>query len=220
MKEGTMFASVRHYRLIEGEMQELARRVDHGFAELVRAQPGFVSYEFIDCGDGEIVTISMFATEPMADASRELAEQWTESALDDMHFTRIEALHGEVLVSRAREEMLQATHSGAGKTGSVRRYRLDGGSLDELMHIVDDVFARQLESADGVEAYHVMDCGDGDLFSITLCRDAATAAQTDELARQFVRQHLGGFDLRRTGTLAGEVLVSRAIGSLLEPAHA
>ena len=49
-----MFASIRRYRLHQGEIDELARRVDDGFAEEIGAQPGFVSYEFIDCGGGEI----------------------------------------------------------------------------------------------------------------------------------------------------------------------
>ena len=36
-------------------MDELARRVDGGFVEQLGAQPGFVSYEFLDCGDGDVL---------------------------------------------------------------------------------------------------------------------------------------------------------------------
>jgi hypothetical protein len=215
-----MFASIRRYRLIEGPMQELVRRVDDGFAELLRAQPGFVSYEFVDCGDGAIVTISLFATEPMADMSSELAEQWTESALDDMRFERIEMLHGEVLVSRAREEMLKATHAQAGKVASIRRYRLSEGSVGDLMHVVDEVFAPQIEDVEGIQAYHALDCGKGELFAITLCRDRATAGESDQLARLFVAEHLGAFSMERVEAMTGDVLVTRAIERLLEPAHA
>jgi antibiotic biosynthesis monooxygenase len=56
-----MFASIRRYRLTRGSIDELTRRVDEGFAEQVSAQPGFLSYEFLDSGDGGIVTISIFA---------------------------------------------------------------------------------------------------------------------------------------------------------------
>src|SRR5205823_6342442 len=59
-REKAMFASIRRYRTREGSMDELARRVDVGFAEEICARPGFVSYEFIDCGDGEVMTISIF----------------------------------------------------------------------------------------------------------------------------------------------------------------
>jgi hypothetical protein len=95
-----MFTSIRRYRLRGAPMEELARRVEEGFAEEITAQPGFVAYEFVDCGDGEILTISTFDTAEEADASRELAQRWSEENLDDLGFTRIEALRGEVLVSR------------------------------------------------------------------------------------------------------------------------
>jgi len=91
-----MFASIRRYRFARGSMDELARRVDGGFAEQIGAQPGFVSYEFMDCGDGEIVTISIFREALQAETSRELAQRWTEENLDDFEFTRTEALHGEI----------------------------------------------------------------------------------------------------------------------------
>ena len=40
-----MFASIRRCRMHRGSVDELAKRVDEGFAEEISAQPGFVSYE-------------------------------------------------------------------------------------------------------------------------------------------------------------------------------
>ena len=68
-----MFASIRRYRLRGGSMDELARRVDTGFAEDIGSQPGFVAYEFMDCGDGELLTVSVFREAEQAEASRVLA---------------------------------------------------------------------------------------------------------------------------------------------------
>ena len=52
-----MFASIRRYRLQDPSgLDELTRRVDDDFAEAISGQPGFVSYEFVDCGDGEVTT--------------------------------------------------------------------------------------------------------------------------------------------------------------------
>jgi hypothetical protein len=65
-----MFASIRPYRLTRGSMEELTRRVDDGFAEEICTQPGFVSYEFMDRGEGEIMTISLFGEAQQAEASR------------------------------------------------------------------------------------------------------------------------------------------------------
>src|SRR5215204_4720027 len=104
-----MFASMRRYRLERGSMAELARRVDEECAEQLAGRPGFVSYEFIDCGFGEFMTMSIFLTLEQAKASRELARRWADENRD-LEFPRIEAAHGEILVGRAAEGMLEASH--------------------------------------------------------------------------------------------------------------
>ena len=201
-------------------MEELTRRVDEGFAEDIGRRPGFVAYEFMDCGDGEIVTLSVFRDADQAEASRELALRWTEENLQDLEFGRLEALRGEILVSRAARDMLEPGHAGAArKFASVRRYRLRTGSIGELMHIVDEVFADEIEAMDGFEAYHALDCG-SEIVSISLLRDQAAAEESDERALEFVDRELGDFDIERTEVIGGEVLVSRAMATLLEPAHA
>jgi hypothetical protein len=117
--------------------------------------------------------------------------------------------------------MLEPGHAGsAGMFASMRRYRLRTGSIGELMHIVDEVFADEIEAMDGFEAYHALDCGGGELVSISLLRDQAAAEESDERALGFVRRELGDFDIERTEVLGGEVIVSRAMATLLEPAHA
>jgi hypothetical protein len=216
-----MFASIRRYHLARGSMDELARRVDRSFADQISAQPGFVSYEFIDCGDGGVTTISIFREEPEAETSRDLAQRWTEENLDDFEFTRREALHGEILVSRASREMLEPVHAaGEQKFASLRRYNLRAGLVSDLMHIVDEVFADEIQRLDGFEAYHALGCGIGEILSISLLRDQSAAEESDERALEFVRERLGGFDIERTEMIAGEVLVSRAMSDLLQPAHA
>jgi heme-degrading monooxygenase HmoA len=216
-----MFVSIRRYRLRQGPAEDLARRVDDGFADEISAQPGFASYEFIDCGDGELITLSIFRDAEGAEASRELAQRWTEDSLKDFDFSRIEALHGQILVSRAAPDMLEPGHAGSGeKFGSLRRYRLRSGSVAELMHVVDDVFAEQIQQMDGFEAYHALDCGRGEIASISLFRDQATAEKSDERSLEFVRDELSDFDVERTEVIGGRVAVSRARADLLEPAHA
>jgi hypothetical protein len=216
-----MFASIRRYRLTRGSMGELARRVDRGFADEICSQPGFVSYEFIDCGDGEIMTISLFSEAEQAEASRELAQRWTKENLSDLTFTRIDSPRGEVMVSRASDEMLKPAHmSGAAKFASVRRYALRSGSVGELMHLVDEVFADVIQGMDGFEAYHALDCGHGEILSISMFRDQSSAEESDERAIEFVSESLGGFDIERTEVVGGEVVVSRALAELLKAAHA
>lgn len=216
-----MFASIRRYRMHTGSINDLAGRVDRGFAEEISGQPGFVSYEFVDCGDGEVMTISVFVDASGAFGSREFAQRWTGENLRDLEFTRIEALDGELLVSRAKDDMLEPGHVGAArKFASVRRYTIRDGSVGAVMHKVDEIFADRIEGLDGFEAYHALDCGRGEILSISLFRDQASAEASDDLALQFVGEELSGFDIERTEVIGGEVIVSRAMAELLEPAHA
>ena len=105
-----MFASMRRYRLQPGALAEFTRRVDESFADEIAAQPGFVSYQLIDCGGGDLFTLSIFLEPGQAEASRELAQRWTEDNLQDIEHTRFEAIHGESLVGRAAPEMLDPVH--------------------------------------------------------------------------------------------------------------
>jgi hypothetical protein len=216
-----MFASIRRYRLHSGAMDELALRVDGGFAEELTAQPGFVSYEFLACGDGDVMTISVFHDAAGARLSQEIAQRWTDENLTDFEFSRREALQGEILVSRAAQELLEPGHAGAAeKFASVRRYGMAGGSVAELMRNVDDIFADAMAALDGFVAYHALDCGGGEILSVSVLRDEATARETDEMALRFVTERLSTFGLQRTEAVSGRVLVSRAMAEMLEPTHA
>jgi hypothetical protein len=82
------------------------------------------------------------------------------------------------------------------------------------------VFADQISGLEGFEAYHALDCGHGEILSISLFRDQSAAEESDEQALQFVGKHLGAFDIERTEVLGGQVRVSRAQSELLVPAHA
>jgi hypothetical protein len=201
-------------------MDELTRRVDDGFANLISAEPGFVSYEFIDCGDGEIVTVSVFSEARQAESSRELAQRWSAESLQGFDFARLEVMRGEIDVSRASRDMLAPTHARDGKFASLRHYVLRGDALHDVMRLADEVLADEIQALDGFDAYHVLDCGGGKILTISLFRDQEAAEQSDDLALRFVRERLDAYDIERTQIVGGEVAVSRAMAELLEPTHA
>jgi hypothetical protein len=103
---------------------------------------------------------------------------------------------------------------------SIRRYRIALAQVAEVAHRVDETFVPRLETLDGFVDYQVIDCGNGRLYSYTICRDRDSCEESAALATQFVGEELADIEIERLGVEMGEVLVSRARGEVLEPAHA
>jgi hypothetical protein len=103
---------------------------------------------------------------------------------------------------------------------SLRLYRADPAKFDEITHLVDTDFADALSEEPGFIDYQVVACEDGRLFSLTMWQDEQGASRSAQLAADFVRDKLAGFEITRTDTLTGEVRVSRARSEVLETVHA
>jgi quinol monooxygenase YgiN len=102
---------------------------------------------------------------------------------------------------------------------SIRTYRVKIGSIDEVMHRVDRDLADALAQEEGFIAYHVARTGEHTIASITHFREREQAEASNELAAQWVAESLRDFDVERMGVVGGEVMVSRAMADVLEPAH-
>jgi hypothetical protein len=205
-----MFVSIRCYFVHKAPAKELAELVDRDFADRISAQPGFDSYEFLDGGEGEAMTISAFQEAVQAEDSRALARRWVDEALSDFELTTTDTVRGQIKLTHATAARPPSAHPGA-PTGfaAVRRYRLGYGSVEELVKRAEE-FAWQLETLPEFYSYQVMDCGDGEIIAVSRFRERTSAEQSDELAARFVRNDLQGFDLKRNEWLGGGViLVSR-----------
>jgi hypothetical protein len=145
-----MFASVRCYYVHRGTPREVAARVASDFADRLSERPGFVAYDFLDDGDGEAMSISVFREPSQAYDSRELARRWTQEHLPDMELTITDSMHGQVVESR--------TQGGRPRWASVHGHR--GTSAASL--------ADALMALDGVVACRVIDVGGGELLTIGL----------------------------------------------------
>jgi uncharacterized protein YbjT (DUF2867 family) len=102
---------------------------------------------------------------------------------------------------------------------SVRRYSMGAGSIDSLMHRVDEEFAPALSQEPGFVCYFALDTGDATVETISIFHDKASADRSNELAADYVRENLGEFEFMRTAVTAGEVLVSRTTPEALDDAH-
>jgi len=103
---------------------------------------------------------------------------------------------------------------------SIRTYRVGEGSIDALMHLVDRDMAEAFAQEPGFISYQAAQTGARTVATITCFREAEQAEASNELAAQWVAEELGDFHMERLGVFGGEVMVSRAIAEMLEPAHA
>ena len=102
---------------------------------------------------------------------------------------------------------------------NMRQYRISRERIDETMHLADTELADRLADEPGFVAYELMASEDGNVCSMTICQDREGAERSQEIAADFVREHLSGIEIERTGSMIGEVMVSRAREQVLVPAH-
>jgi hypothetical protein len=88
---------------------------------------------------------------------------------------------------------------------SVRRYRTrDVSALEKK---VEDEFIDQVKEVEGFVGYYVIDGGDGDVASVTVCENADALQEITKLAGDWVRESLGDLVEGEPDVVAGEVRV-------------
>ena len=88
---------------------------------------------------------------------------------------------------------------------SVRRYRTS--DIEALERKVEDEFIEQVKEVDGFVGYYVIDGGDGDVASVTVCKTADALQQITKLAGDWVRESVGDLVEGQPDVIAGEVRV-------------
>jgi hypothetical protein len=102
---------------------------------------------------------------------------------------------------------------------SFRRYRMGAGSMDDAMHLADTELADRLAEEPGFIDYHVVAMSDDTIMSVTIFEDEQQCLASNDMAAEFVREHLAPFRIERLEMFGGEVMVSRAADRVLEPTH-
>ena len=104
-----MYAMIRRYRMAAGSIDDLMHKVDTQYADRLQEQLSILNYQAIYTGDGMIVTVTVFEDEERCRRSAAAAARVREG-LAEFRVEQIDALAGEVLVSRASEKVLRAVH--------------------------------------------------------------------------------------------------------------
>jgi heme-degrading monooxygenase HmoA len=94
--EDAMFMSIRSYRVDPAQREEIVRRVDEGWADELRQQPGFVSYYVVTAGPDELVSVTAVLDEDDLARVVEKSAEWVGAHLMDLKVEMIREHRGRV----------------------------------------------------------------------------------------------------------------------------
>ena len=91
-----MFAVIRHYHFNPVDGAEIDRRIREEFVPIMKSANGFVRYYWLDTGNGEGASLSVFKDKAGADESVRLAADWVKDNLSKLLTEKPEIIEGPV----------------------------------------------------------------------------------------------------------------------------
>ena len=91
-----MFAVVRHYRFKPEDSERIDKLVKEGFVPLIKKANGFIRYYWLDGGEGEGASFSVFRDKAGADESVRLAADFVKNNLSDLTIEKPYVIEGPV----------------------------------------------------------------------------------------------------------------------------
>jgi len=91
-----MFAVVRHYHFDKRNSVEIDRLVHDQFVPIIRKASGFVRYYWLDTGNGEGASLSVFKDKAGADESVRLAASFVKEHMSKLLVQKPEVIEGPV----------------------------------------------------------------------------------------------------------------------------
>lgn len=92
---------------------------------------------------------------------------------------------------------------------SVRRYKMEPGSVDELMRRVNEGFVPIISKGPGFKAYYALNAGAGVVASISIFETQAGAEESNKMAADWVKQNIAPLLPTPPEVTAGEVGVHK-----------
>jgi quinol monooxygenase YgiN len=91
-----MFAVIRHYHFKAQDGATIDRMVRDDFVPLIKKANGFIRYYWLDTGDGEGASISVFKDKAGADESIHLAADYVKEHMSKLVTQQPEIIEGPV----------------------------------------------------------------------------------------------------------------------------
>jgi len=91
-----MYAAVRHYHFKKEDSDKIDKLIQEGFVPLIKEAKGFVRYYWLDTGEGEGASFSVFTDKEGADESIRLAAEFVKQHLSELAMQKPEVIEGPV----------------------------------------------------------------------------------------------------------------------------
>ena len=91
-----MFAVVRHYHFKTEDGEKIDKIIQDGFVPLLKKAKGFVRYYWIDTGNGEGASLSVFKDKAGADESIRIAADFVKAQMSTLLTQKPEVIEGPV----------------------------------------------------------------------------------------------------------------------------
>ncbi len=93
---------------------------------------------------------------------------------------------------------------------AIRQYRVDPGSVDEIVRGVNEGLLPIIEDASGFRAYYALDAGGGRIASVSVFDDRAGAEASTRMASENIRKNMASLVPNPPEVLEGEVYANEA----------
>jgi hypothetical protein len=91
-----MYAVVRHYHFKKEDGAKIDKLIQEGFVPLLKKAKGFIRYYWLDTGEGEGASLSVFNDKAGADESIALAAEFVKDHLAELRAQKPEVIEGPV----------------------------------------------------------------------------------------------------------------------------
>jgi hypothetical protein len=91
-----MYAVIRHYHFKPEDGAKIDKLVKEGFVPLIKKANGFVRYYWLDTGNGEGASLSVFRDKAGADESIQLAAEFVKTHMAEITVQKPEVIEGPV----------------------------------------------------------------------------------------------------------------------------
>ncbi len=91
-----MFAVIRHYHFNKEDSEKIDQLVKEQFVPLMKKAKGFIRYYWLDTGEGEGASLSVFEDKAGADESVQIAAQFVKDHMSEITVQKPEVIEGPV----------------------------------------------------------------------------------------------------------------------------